>query len=66
MAEELDVKQPTASRLLNGLLAPGRELIFKIQGLYYVPAAWWGEEPLSDGEREPVPARPERYAKGAA
>lgn len=60
MAEELDVKQPTASRLLNGLLSPGRDLIFKIQALYLVPAMWWVEEPVSD-ETEPLPSRPDRY-----
>lgn len=68
MAVELDVKQPTVSRILNGILMPGRDLMFKVSALYYVPVAWWGEA-APEKESDPLPAKPKRYedaAKGAA
>jgi transcriptional regulator with XRE-family HTH domain len=60
IGRELDVKQATASRILTAHLIPGRDLLFKIQGLYFVPVAWWGEEPR-DPEPEPLPVKPSRY-----
>lgn len=64
MGRDLDVKQATASRILNGLLVPGRDLMFAIQALYFVPVAWWGEEPAAV-EDTPLPMRPARYGTEA-
>lgn len=64
IARELGVEQPTASRLLNGRLLPGRSLAATIERLYLVPVAWWDLAPL-EREREPVPNKPGRYPKHA-